>query len=105
MKHLHRLIVTSNAYRMQSRASGPNVAVDAENRYLWHYSARRVEGEVVRDSILHVAGELDSTVGGPVLENDQESASRRRSLYFSVYPEDGGQLKFVAMFDAPDPCD
>jgi hypothetical protein len=40
-----------------------------------------------------------------VLENAKEATSRRRSLYFAVYPEDGGHLQFVAMFDAPDPCD
>src|SRR5262249_48517997 len=105
MKHLHRLIVTSNTYRMQSHASGPNVALDSENRYLWHFNAHRAEAEVVRDSILHTGGELDATLGGPVLENDKEATSRRRSLYFAVYPEDGGHLKMVELFDAPDPCD
>jgi hypothetical protein len=104
-KHLHRLIVTSNTYRMQAQVSGPNGTLDAENRYLWHYSTHRAEAEVVRDSILHAAGELDSTLGGPVLENDKEATSRRRSLYFAVHPEDGGHLKMVELFDAPDPCD
>jgi hypothetical protein len=105
MKHLHRLIVTSSAYRMQSRAAGPNSVADSENRYLWHFNSRRAEGEIVRDSILQAAGQLDPTIGGPVLENDKEAGSRRRSLYFAVYPEGGGHLQFVAMFDAPDPCD
>jgi hypothetical protein len=105
MKHLHRLIVTCNTYRMQSKAGGPNAALDTENRYLWHFNARRAEGEVIRDSVLHAAGQLDPTLGGRVLENDKEATSRRRSLYFAVYPEDGGSLQFVAMFDAPDPCD
>jgi hypothetical protein len=105
MKHIHRLIVTSAAYRMDSRAAGPNVDIDSENRYLWHFNARRAEGEIIRDCILQVAGELDPTIGGPVLENDKEAVSRRRSLYFAVYPEDGGHLQFTAMFDAPDPCD
>jgi hypothetical protein len=105
MKHLHRLIVTSNTYRMQSHANGPNVALDSENRYLWHFNAHRAEAEVVRDSILHAAGELDPTLDGSVVENDKEATSRRRSLYFAVYPEDGGHLKMVELFDAPDPCD
>src|SRR5262249_50239476 len=105
MKHLHRLIVTSAAYRIQSKGAGSNAALDSENRYLWHFNSRRAEGEIVRDCILHTAGELDPTIGGPVLENDKEAVSHRRSIYFAVYPEDGGYLQFVAMFDAPDPCD
>ena len=44
-------------------------------------------------------------MGGPELDNVAEPTSRRRSLYFAVYPEDGGQLKFLELFDAPDPCD
>jgi hypothetical protein len=105
MKHVHRLIVTSAAYCMQSKAVGPIAMLDAENRYLWHFNARRAEGEIVRDCILHAAGELDPAIGGPVLENYKEAVSHRRSIYFAVYPEDGGHLQFVAMFDAPDPCD
>src|SRR5262249_22323843 len=107
MKHLHRLIVTSNTYRMQSAAGpdNPNLTRDEDNRFLWRYRSRRLEAEAVRDGILHAAGELDRRVGGPVLENKEEATSRRRSLYFSVYPEDGGSLKFLELFDAPDPCE
>lgn len=108
MKKLHRLIVTSNTYRMQSTAGSkdnPNLARDGDNNWLWRMNPRRIEAEVVRDSILHVAGELDLALGGPVLESAAEATSRRRSLYFSIYPEDGGRLKFLEFFDAPDPCD
>lgn len=52
-----------------------------------------------------MSGALDQTLGGPVIENSQEATSRRRSLYFSVFPEDGGHLKFLEIFDAPEPCD
>lgn len=107
MKHLHRLIVTSNTYRMQSTPGkdGPNLALDSDNRWLWRFNARRMEAETLRDSLLHSAGELDPTIGGQVLETVQEMTSRRRSLYYSVFPEGGGHLKFLEMFDAPDPCD
>jgi hypothetical protein len=107
LKHLHRLIVTSAAYRQAS--SGPDAAsraADPDNRWLWRFGRRRVEAEVVRDSVLHAAGELDVRLGGPPLANNvPETAARRRSLYFSVYPEDGGHPKFLELFDAPDPCD
>jgi mono/diheme cytochrome c family protein len=106
MKHLHRLIVTSRVYRLQTAAgANPSAAKDPDNRYLWRANARRLEAEAVRDSLLAVAGELDRTLGGPVLENTEEAKSKRRSLYFAIFPEDGGHLKFLELFDAPDPCE
>jgi hypothetical protein len=106
MKHLHRLIVTSRTYRMESRAaSAPNLARDADDVWLWHFPRRRAEAEVIRDSVLYTAGQLDRTVGGPVLEPEQAVTSRRRSLHFAIYPEDGGHVKFLETFDPPDPCD
>src|SRR5205807_331906 len=90
MKKLHRLIVTSSTYRLHSSPGPqdhPNRAVDPDNRWLWNFPPRRVEAEVVRDSILHVAGDLDLTMGGQELEAQAELTSRRRSLYFSIYPE------------------
>jgi hypothetical protein len=108
MKHLHRLIVTSHAYR-QGSAIGPgaetNVALDPDNRFLWRFTPRRAEAETVRDSLLFTAGQLDPALGGEPAGNADELASRRRSLYFSVHPEDGGHPKFLELFDAPDPCD
>src|SRR5207253_5067746 len=66
---------------------------------------RRMEAEVVRDAILRAAGELDSAMGGYPLDNVTDAGSHRRSLYYSVYPEGGGHLSFLELFDAPDPCD
>ena len=48
MKHIHRLLVTSNTYRMASTAAGAsaaNVALDRDNRYLWRMNTRRLESE------------------------------------------------------------
>jgi hypothetical protein len=39
--------------------------LDPENRLLWHMPAKRLEAEVIRDSILAVSGRLDSVMGGP----------------------------------------
>ncbi len=107
LKHLHRLILTSSTYRMHSAmgTSTSSHAADPDNRWLWRFPKRRVEAEVVRDSLLFVAGELDLRPGGPPVENRLEPTFRRRSLYFSVYPEDGGTARFLELFDAPDPCD
>jgi len=65
IKAMHRLIMTSDAYR---RASGPDPAnsrIDAANAYLWRMNRRRLEAEEVRDSVLQVAGQLNTKMGGP----------------------------------------
>jgi hypothetical protein len=106
MKHVHRLIVTSSAYRRQSGAGDASqMARDPDNKLLWRFPARRLEAEAVRDSVLFVAGQLDGAMGGPSLDNEADANSRRRSLYFSVYPEGGGHHRFLELFDPPDPCD
>ena len=105
MKHLHRLIVTSDAYRRSSAAGADAVAAaksDPENKLLWRMNESRMEAEVVRDSILHLAGSLDPKMGGQELENSEMPGSTRRSLYFACYPEAGGQGEFTTVFDAPD---
>jgi len=100
MKHLHRLLVTSDAYRMQSSsatASAANLAADPENRYYWRMNPVRMEAEVVRDSLLHLAGELDRTQGGPPLDAENAVQSRRRSLYLVHSHND--HHKFLLLFD------
>jgi mono/diheme cytochrome c family protein len=63
-KAMHRLIVTSNTYRQSSRFDSKAAASDPENRLLWRMSPRRVETEVVRDSILTLSGKLNREMGG-----------------------------------------
>ncbi|MEW4569969.1 PSD1 and planctomycete cytochrome C domain-containing protein [Tautonia sp. JC769] len=104
MKHLHRRIVMSAAYRMASHTSDtdhPNDAIDPENRSLWRFRPGRMEAELVRDSLLHVAGVLDLARGGPEIDQAQGLTSRRRSLYFAHHGE--GAMQFLELFDAPDP--
>ena len=107
MKHLHRLIVTSGTYRAASAVTPdhPSASRDPDNHWYWRSNAHRMEAEVLRDSILHLAGQLDLTAGGKPIENDQDLKSRRRSLYFSIHPEGGGHPQMLELFDAPDPCD
>ena len=103
MKHIHRLMVTSSAYRMQSwpsRADHPNLATDRDNRYLWRMNQRRMEAETVRDSMLSAAGELDTTIGGPELDHYTGQRSRRRSLYFTHTPNEN--MEFLKLFDQAD---
>jgi hypothetical protein len=99
MKHLHRLMVTSDAYRMTSSSAGAppaNRTADAENRYYWRMNPVRMEAQVIRDSLLALAGDLDLRMGGPTVPAADES-SRRRSLYF--FHSHNEYQKFLSMFD------
>lgn len=97
MKHLHRLILTSRTYRLASTSDSGNVAIDPDNRFLWCAPTRRMEAEVVRDSALYVAGQLDLTMGGPDLDHTKGLAIKRRSLYFRHAAEK--QMLFLKLFD------
>ncbi|MEM7392128.1 MAG: DUF1549 and DUF1553 domain-containing protein, partial [Verrucomicrobiota bacterium] len=61
MKPMHRLILTSAAWRQTSRNAPSEIAVtaDPENRLLWRFPPRRLDAEEIRDAILQVTGELD----------------------------------------------
>ncbi len=99
MKHIHQLITTSQTYRMASTRAGAaeeNLKNDSENRFYWRMNPIRMEAQLVRDNLLHLAGELDLTLGGPSIPVSDEK-SRRRSLYF-VHSHNEHQ-KFLSMFD------
>jgi Protein of unknown function (DUF1553)/Protein of unknown function (DUF1549) len=66
LKHVQRLIVTSATYRQASNVSNATAeAADGDNRLLWRQNPARLEAEMVRDSVLAVAGELNPQMGGP----------------------------------------
>ena len=65
VKDLHRSIMLSSTYRMSSAESEAASKRDPANRLLSHFPVRRLEAEAIRDSVLAVAGSLDTTVGGP----------------------------------------
>ena len=100
MKHLHRLIVTSAAYRLSSSLAGgaDAAARDPDNVHLWRRALVRLEAELVRDAILAHSGELDPAMGGPPVPPDAQNASKRRSLYF--YHSNNDRNLFLTTFDA-----
>jgi hypothetical protein len=65
LKKLHRLIMTSNTYRMSKRSNSAYFAEDPENRLLWRMPYRRMEVEPIRDSMLAVSGTLNPAMYGP----------------------------------------
>jgi hypothetical protein len=99
MKHLHRLICTSAAYRMGSSAKGAEkaVAADPDNKLSWRRDPIRLEAQVVRDAMLSLAGTLDPVMGGPPVPEGQQADSRRRSLYF--WHSDISRNLFLTTFD------
>jgi mono/diheme cytochrome c family protein len=101
MKHMHRLMVTSAAYRLASDA--PPQKADPDNNHFWRMNPRRMEGEVVRDSALALAGALDPTMGGPEIDERDGMISRRRSVYLRHTPD--SQVEFLRLFDQPSPAE
>ncbi len=99
MKHLHRLICTSAAYRMGSSIAGAETAlkIDPDNRLLWRREPVRLESQVVRDGILSLAGTLDPTMGGPPVKEADQPTSLRRSLYF--WHSEISRNPFLTTFD------
>jgi Protein of unknown function (DUF1553)/Protein of unknown function (DUF1549) len=98
MKHMHRLIVTSSAYRMASTPDDSNIVIDRDNVYHWRLTPRRLEAEAVRDCVFYVAGKLDPTLGGPDIPHAQGLTTPRRSIYFQHASEK--QMEFLKLFDS-----
>src|SRR5207248_11571572 len=117
--HMHRLMVTSAAYRQASRATPEQAAraatADPQNRLLHRQNVRRLEAEAIRDAILLVSGRLGRTPEGPgvlpYLTEHQVGRGRpasgpldgngRRSVYLQVRRNFLNPM-FVA-FDYPTP--
>ena len=64
-KAMHRLIMTSAAYRRSSASLPAAASRDPQNKLLWRMNRRRLDAESLRDSILTVSGRLSPTRGGP----------------------------------------
>ncbi len=98
LKSMHRLIMTSATYR-QGSARKDEVAeeVDPDNRLLWRMPVRRMDAEQLRDSVLFVSGEIDTSMGGPGI-SEEESA--RRSIY--VINKRNKLRTTMNAFDTPD---
>ncbi|MDB4678844.1 PSD1 and planctomycete cytochrome C domain-containing protein [Rhodopirellula sp.] len=76
-RYVQRLIVESATYRMSSDFHEANHLIDPENQFYWRWQPRRLQAEVIRDSILCLSGADQFEVGGPSVKAD----SLRRSLY------------------------
>ena len=101
MKHLHRLMLTSKAWqRSSSNLAADKKTLDADpgNDHYWRMNGRRMEAQVVRDSLLYLAGTLDLAQRGPSVT--PSPGARRRSLYF--FHSRDGRSRFLETFDDAD---
>ncbi|HEX4416049.1 MAG TPA: PSD1 and planctomycete cytochrome C domain-containing protein [Lacipirellulaceae bacterium] len=64
MKALHRLILTSNTYRMSSAGNPQALASDPTNDLLWRFDMRRLSAEEIHDAALVASGEFNPKMFG-----------------------------------------
>lgn len=94
VKHVHRLILNSMAFRRSSDRIDENNLNQKNDPLKWPFlfPAYRLDAEAIRDSMLAVSGELDLVMGGPyvpvqvwgdgaVVIAENASGGRRRSVY------------------------
>ena len=114
IKALHRLILSSETWRMSSRPHSIALKKDPENRLLSRAPVRRLEAELIRDSLLHLSGELDLALGGSTWsyenrklvfnhtsEDNTNYLTNRRSIYLPVIRNNVFDL--FQLFDFPNP--
>ncbi len=125
LKRMHRLLMSSTAYRQSSRRTDELDRIDPDNRLLGRMSIRRLEAEAVRDSILAATDRLNLEMLGPPVPvtvdevgqtiiglDNRDSAGRpvskrvslgddefRRSVYVQV--RRSLPLSMLETFDAP----
>jgi len=117
LKPLHRLIMTSRAYRQSGEWRAEAARADADSRYLWRFPPRRLTGDEIRDTLLSVAGKLDLTMGGPgfkLYRYQQDNVATyvpldavgpetyRRAVYH--HNARASRVDVLSDFDCPDPA-
>ncbi|MHA3775264.1 DUF1549 and DUF1553 domain-containing protein [Verrucomicrobiota bacterium sgz303538] len=93
MKQMHRLMVTSDAYKRASEVSNDAGEIhksDPLGTLLTHFRLRRLEAEPIWDSIHAAVGDLDMKVGGPSFDLRGGAGNRRRS---EATNDSGSKLK------------
>ncbi|WP_206028496.1 PSD1 and planctomycete cytochrome C domain-containing protein [Thalassoroseus pseudoceratinae] len=116
LKQMIKYVVLSRAYQMSSHADPHAIAADPKNQ-LWHYRPpQRLEGEVIRDSLLALSGRLDETQFGPPIpihltpfmdgrgrpnQSGPLDGAGRRSIYIAVRRNFLSPMMLT--FDTPNP--
>ena len=98
MKPIHQMILLSKAYQQSTQRNAPKETADPDNALFMYRKPQRLEGEVIRDSMLAVSGVLDGTMFGP---GTRDENSKRRSIYFNI--KRSQLIGSMVAFDAPEP--
>ena len=98
IKAMHRAIMLSAVYQQSSIPENDALRADPENRLFGRMNRQRLEAEELRDSLLAVAGRLETTMGGRAT---RDFNLPRRSLYLMTIRSD--RSTFRELFDAADP--
>lgn len=101
LKWLHRQIMLSQAYRQGAVENVQAREIDPENKLLWRMPRRRLDFEAMRDSMLAVCDELDTTMGGRPIDLNANPAVPRRSVYGFVNRDIIANL--MSTFDTANP--
>ena len=116
MKEIHRLVVTSDTYKLSSEVDPSRltseVAADPENERFWHFRPRRLEAEAIWDAVFLAAGDLDLAIGGPSFDlggrREGRGLSRRGAYMIRGYSTSREVMpNFLQAFDVDDgraPC-
>jgi len=96
-KKIQKILLLSNTYQMSGKGDPKADTLDPDNRLFGKKKRKRLEAEPLRDSLLAVSGQLDTTLGGSLLNtpnndyvtNDQSGNGARynaprRSLYLPI---------------------
>jgi hypothetical protein len=118
-KKMIRELVLSRTYRLSASASARDEKVDPDNVYLWRANRQRLEVEPIRDSLLMIAGQLDSNEPAPPSQNfrrstpvgggrggqmqDYSSTMRNRTVYLPVVRNFLPDM--LETFDFPEPSE
>jgi hypothetical protein len=111
VKAMHRMILQTAAWQ---RSSATPVAEDPDNRWLAHFSRRRLSAEELRDSLMTASGQLDPSWGREHPFPDESSwrftqhhpfnavyETNKRSAFMMVQRQ--RRHPFLALFDGADP--
>ena len=97
LKPIHKLIMTSSVYMQAGEITDSGRDKDPENLLFWRRASRRLEAEIIRDSLLEVSGTLDRMPHG---KGTLDVNSTRRSIYFTI--KRSRLIPLLQLFNAPD---
>jgi hypothetical protein len=115
MKKMHKRIMLSSAWQQSSAFRADAAEADPDNKFVWRFSRRRLEGEIIRDSMLQVSGILNPKMFGPGVfpplppgmvtrggwkKDEDQPDTLRRSIY--TFVRRNTRYPMFEAFDMPD---